>query len=176
MSDTSVGARSRRRSLLIRGGIAGLALLGIGAALTSANWTDQVFFSADAQAATFNLQGSASATGPWLEYETVDGALVIPIAVSEFGDLVPSEEARTVEVYVRNDSTVPADLTVGTTTSGALFTGSEATTTSSATVDDTTLDPDEVTAVTITLTPGQIPDALQGAAGTIVVTVTGETQ
>ncbi len=37
--------------------LAGIAVLGIGAAITTAAWTDDVFFSATATASSFDLQG-----------------------------------------------------------------------------------------------------------------------
>lgn len=170
-------ARPRmQRGTIVRFAVAGAAVLGIGAAITTAAWTDQVFFTADASTATFNLQGSDAATGPWDEYATEADALVIPIAASEFGDLVPNGAAKSVTVYVKNDSTVAADLVSDTRLSGDLFSLTGATTTVSAVLDKTTLAADEVTPLTITLTPGDLPASFQGKTGTILVEVTGSTQ
>ena len=50
-----------RRARRVKIGLAGLAVLGIGAALTSAAWTDVVFFDADVTTGNFNLQGALPA-------------------------------------------------------------------------------------------------------------------
>lgn len=168
--------RKRRRAILLRGAISGLAVLGIGAAITTAAWTDQAFFSAPATAATFNLQASSSATGPWTENDTAAGALVIPVGASQFGDLVPGSTARTVEVYVKNDSTVEANLSIATATSGTLFTTTGSTVSADATASSTTVAPGAVEPVTVSLTPGAMPDTLQGTTGTVLVTVTATTK
>ena len=57
--------RSRRqdkRRPLAAFGLAVLAVGGVGAALTSAAWTDNALFAAPATAATFDLQGSLDGT------------------------------------------------------------------------------------------------------------------
>ena len=50
-----------RRARRVKIGLAGLAVLGVGAALTSAAWTDVVFFDADVTTGNFNLQGALPA-------------------------------------------------------------------------------------------------------------------
>ncbi|WP_084077779.1 hypothetical protein [Demequina sp. NBRC 110057] len=57
--------RTRRdRAKLI---LAGVAVAGIGAAVTTAAWTDDVWFSAEASAADFDLQGRVAGTNDWLD-------------------------------------------------------------------------------------------------------------
>lgn|GEM_PF-992003 len=50
-----------RRARRIKIGLAGLAVLGLGAALTSAAWTDQVLFKGNVTTGSFNLQGALPA-------------------------------------------------------------------------------------------------------------------
>ena len=54
--------RKRKRAAIIKFSLAGAAVLGIGAAATSAGWTDNAWFSADASAVdpatAINLQGA----------------------------------------------------------------------------------------------------------------------
>src|SRR5690606_40575280 len=60
-------SRKGKRRPIIAFALAALAVGGIGAAATSAAWTDNVFFSAQAESATFNLQGSIDGGGTWQE-------------------------------------------------------------------------------------------------------------
>ncbi|MEV7692048.1 hypothetical protein AB0N73_01815 [Microbacterium sp. NPDC089189] len=172
MSNTDV---KDRRSIIIRSSIGALAVLGLAGAITTAAWTDQAFFSAPATAASFDLQAGLSETGPFTENATAGDALTIPLATSQFGDLVPGDAPLSVDVYVKNASSVPAQLTVDATTSGTLFTAADSTVTLVATPATTTVAPGAVAPVTITLTPGAMPDSLQSATGTVLVTVTGAT-
>ena len=172
---TSSTTRTRRRRYFLPIALAAVGVLGIGAAVTTAAWTDQVWFAAEAKAADFNLQGSLLEAGPFDEYESQGTALAIPISTSNFGDLVPSDTARTLDVYVKNAGTVDATLSLTSSGTGALFTTAGSTVTVSAIASDTDLAPGEVTKVTITLTPGQMPAALENTSGTVLVTVTGST-
>ena len=169
----STREQKERRNKVLRIGAGTLAFLGIGAAITTAAWTDNVWFSADADAASFNLQGSLEQGGPWTENDSEEGALAIPIEMSQFGDLLPSNEPVTTTVYVKNDSSVPVTLEATGTASGALFEGEGATTeiTASAPADDVAAG--SVTPITITLIPGDIPKTLAGATGTYVLHVSG---
>lgn len=167
--------KKRKPGFWIRIGVAGLAALGIGAAITTAAWTDRVYFSAEGQAAGFNLQGSTTAAGPWDEYETVGDALVIPLVSSNFDDLIPNEDTRTLDVYVLNDSTVDAFITVSAAGDGALFAaGSTVTTSAVSNVD--AIPAGEVATITVSVTPGDLPASFQTAVGTILVTVEGSTE
>ncbi|MDF2918409.1 MAG: hypothetical protein K0S70_2626 [Microbacterium sp.] len=162
--------------MIIRSAIASLAVLGIAGAITTAAWTDQVFFSAPATAATFDLTAGLTQSGPFEQHQTAGDALVIPISTSAFGDLVPGNTPHTVTVYVHNGSTVDADLTVKTTTVGDLFQAAGTTVTADATLAQPTVASGDTDALEITLTPGQMPDSLQGAQGTVLVSVTGSTK
>jgi len=170
----STPQRTEQRSRRSRVALAALAFLGIGAALTTAAWTDQVWFQAEAEAATFNLQGSTSPDDGWGEYATQGDALVIPLDASGFGDIVPHAGPLTTEVFVKNASSVPTTISVDTKTTGDLFAeGSTVHVTAEA--DTLTLEPGQYATIDLTLTAGEIPDAYQGATGSIVLEVSGAT-
>ena len=105
--------RRRKREPIIAFGLAVLAVGGIGAAATSAAWTDNTWFSAPAAGATFNLQGSLNGTD-WVEGSatTADGvtSFELEIPADEFADLIPGQ-TRTVDLWVRNESSVNAAIT-----------------------------------------------------------------
>lgn len=167
--------RKDRRENRSRIALAALALLGIGAAITTAAWTDQVWFSTDAQAATLNLQGSSSISGPWNEHETEGDALIIPIESSGFGDIVPNSGPITTEVFVKNASSIATDISLDTTTTGALF-SADSTVTVTAKADTTSLAPNEVATIEIAINAGEIPAAYQGESGTVILRVSSSTQ
>lgn len=169
-----------RRARRIKIGLAGLAVLGVGAALTSAAWTDVVFFDADVTTGNFNLQGAvpldqaAPAAPPdgaaWLESDN-PAAIELDLGPIQFA----ASETVVVTGYVRNDpaSTWTADLTAITVDSASLPAGVTATavfTDPSAT--PTGLAPGAVATLEVTV----VADAtvLEGATGSLVVEVDGE--
>lgn len=163
--------RSRRPIAAIV--LASLALGGIGAAATSAAWTDNVFFSAQAQAATFNLQGSLDGT-TWLESDN-SGAIELVVPASTFADLLPGQ-TKTVNLYVKNLGSVSAALT-GTvafaadstfTTNPTVALGDLAATLTPATGSGAS---DQFT-LTVT-TPADWATTNQGKSGTVIVTIAG---
>lgn len=161
--------RKDRKRPIIAFALAALAVGGIGAAVTSAAWTDNVFFSADAEAATFNLKGSI-AGGDWKESDTEsDIQLIIPD--SELANLLPGE-TRTIDLGVLNDSSVGAALS-----SSVKFTGTTFATNPTASIvgladslasnasDDFEL---------VVQAPENWSASNQGKTATIIVTVSGE--
>lgn len=154
-------------------GLAVLALGGIGAAATSAAWSDNVFFSAQAQAATFDLQGSLDGT-TWKQSDNKSSIeLVVP--ASQLANLLPGE-TRTINLYVKNLGSVSAAMT--STVEWA--TGSTFTTNPTVSVAGlaATLTPATGTAASdqfqLTVTaPADWAATNQGKTGTIIVTVTG---
>lgn len=168
----SAERRSRRRPIMAFA-LAVLATGGIGAALTSAAWTDNTFFSAPAAAATFNLQGSTDGT-TWKESANKNSIeLVIP--AEKLANLLPGE-TRTIKLWVKNVSSVNAALTSvveyanGNTATDftvkptATITGLASTLTASgaAATDEFEL---------VVTTPADWATTNQGKTGTIVVTV-----
>lgn len=166
----------------IKIGLAGLAVLGLGAALTSAQWTDQVFFQADVSTGTFNVQGGVPAdqsapTTPttWVESDTWDGTEgdVASIELDLGGTQIAPDETTTLTGYVRNDptSTWTADvsaitvtpfLPAGVTATVAYATGGNA---------PTDLAPGDSVAFEVTVTADGT--VAQGATGELAVTVDG---
>lgn len=68
--DAATVARRRKRKALLAGG----TVLGLGAAVTLAAWTDDVWVSGSFAAGTFNVEGAVDAAGAnWQEYATSSG-------------------------------------------------------------------------------------------------------
>ncbi|MFD5215174.1 hypothetical protein [Microbacterium sp. NPDC058345] len=167
-SQTRTTRRKRRPVLAF--GLAVLAVGGIGAAATSAAWTDNTFFSAPAAAATFDIQGSIDGT-TWLDSGTKD-SVQLTIPAETLANLLPGQ-SRTVKLWVRNQSSVSAALTsevafaTGSTfvvNPGAAVSGLAATLTPSGSGATDQFD------LTVTA-PADWAPANQGKTGTIVVTV-----
>ena len=171
----------RKRSTL-RLALAGVAVVGIGAAITTAVWTDDVFFSATATASSFDLQGSAAATGPWADVGVPGDEAVIAITAVGLDALSPS---TTIDVpfYLCNIGTtagtitaIPTTVVVGDplgTSAGAELTATITTPAVGAVLQS---DPDCLTPVVGNLqvvASAAFPSAAQGQAGTITFTVTG---
>lgn len=160
--------RTKRRGI-VAALLAVLAVGGIGAAVTSAAWTDNVFYSADATAAEFNLQGSLDGA-TWVESDNKN-AIEIVVPASAFDELLPGED-RDVTLWVKNDSTVDATLAPATFEwDGATFAANPTVAILGA---PTTLTPGQEASFTLNLTtPADWADANQGETGTIIVTLQG---
>ena len=171
--------RSRRRTVA-KFSLAGIAVLGIGAAVTSAAWTDDVWFTADAEAATFDLQGALDEAGPWEDVgvdatpndDTDDVAIQIP--ATEFGDIIPGFD-NTVTLWLLNAGT--SDITLAApaeTLTGVIFSGAAPADVTIGALGTTTLAPGATTSFTVQLTtPDDWPVTYQGTSGTIDVVVVG---
>jgi hypothetical protein len=98
--------RKRKRGAIIKFSLVGAALLGIGAAATSAQWTDDAWFSGTASAASVELKGAVSSTATdivatdasWVLADS-QGDLTVDSAV--FGDLLPGD-TKTVYLHILN--------------------------------------------------------------------------
>ena len=90
--------------------LAGVAIVGVGAAVTTAVWTDDVFFGATATASSFDLQHAASATGPWSDDGVPGDEAVVTITAAGLDTLSPS---TTVDVpfYLCNVGTAAGTIT-----------------------------------------------------------------
>lgn len=158
--------KKRRAGAILRTGVAALAILGIGGALTTAAWIDNVEFVAPVTAGSLALQGRIGTTG---EFED----LSIDIPDSYFSDLAPSETARSITVQVRNSGTLPATVVPGITTTGfATWPGFQ----SAVSVGGNTAEPlpgGEVRTLTINLNTSQMPTSVGGTGARITVTFTG---
>ena len=114
-------APSKRRKVT-KFALAGIAVFGVTAAATSAAWSDNVFFGADAKAAEFELQGYNPTTGGWEDADSGITQIVLPAGIL---DAVGPGIADTYTLYVRNDGVLPIFLNDAptATTTGLLFAG-----------------------------------------------------
>ena len=166
--------RKGKRRPVIAIVLATLAIGGIGAAATSAAWTDNVFFSASAQAATFNLVGSLDGSTNWVESDN-QSSIALTIPSSTFANMLPGQ-TRTATVYVKNTGTTNASLVVSTAwASGSTFADAPTVTASAASSTLTAASGvTPQTAITVTVTaPSNWATTNQGKSGSIVVTVAG---
>ncbi|KQM80721.1 hypothetical protein [Agromyces sp. Leaf222] len=114
---TRTPEQARKRRLITGISLAAVAVLGVGAAITTAAWTDNVWFSATANTSSIELLGAVGETEPapgdaaWEEADEESTAVVIPAA--SFADLVP-EETRAVQIWLWNDSTVDLSVELAT--------------------------------------------------------------
>jgi predicted ribosomally synthesized peptide with SipW-like signal peptide len=190
-------ARRRRIANAVKIALAGGALLGMGAAATSAAWTDQANFSATAASATVGLQGSLNGT-TWFDANTaststgVAADLAISVPAATFTGLVPnpnntSQVTRSVTLYLRSTGSAPTAVSTACTPSGDLFTGAAplivtfdaaATTATSCTRTFTFAAGDTAAQSTVlkVTVPAAWPQTYAGKSGSLVVTFTGTAQ
>jgi anti-sigma factor RsiW len=178
-SPTAPPARTpdaKRRRKIAKFALAGVAVLGVGAALTSAAWTDDVFFAADATSGTFDLQGSLDGTN-WFDVANIDDTSVTPIQIpaTAFENLAPGD-VRVVTLNLRNAGSV--DLTLGApvvTENGALFANAGANVgVTVGAYGASTLAAGAATTFTVTLTvPDWTNTDYTNLTGDILVAVTG---
>lgn len=171
-TNTQQDDRRKKRAGVLKLGLAGLAVLGIGAAATSAAWSDDAWFTANAEAVTVQLQGSLNGT-TWTDADTQGSAVAIPAHV--FGELNQGAN-ESVTLHLRNHGDVDLTLeTPGVTTSGAIFAGAAGADVSVGTPGATLLEPGDTTTVVVTVTTDEEwPESFQGTTGTITLTFTGQ--
>jgi len=177
--DKSVG----RKRPILRLVLAGVAVLGIGAAITTAAWTDDVFFGATATASSFDLQGRDPA-GTWQDVGlpgTTSAAAPIVLTAAALADLSPGEIIN-VPFQLCNVGTAAGSVTAVTTPTltGPLFVtaGDTLTATVTPSIVGAALpsDPGCATPAVGILrveTTAAFPPAAQGQTGQIAFTVTG---
>ena len=156
--------------------LAGVAVLGVGAALTSAAWSDNVFFGGSAEAAAFELQGYDPINDVWVDADTNGLRITLP---SDAFDTVGPGISDSYTVRVQNAGDVPIYLNapVENSTAGALFRGAAPATISfSAYSGDGVLAVGEEESVDVIVTgdPSWTGTAYQGTTGTLTVRITGE--
>lgn len=173
-SDTSKD-RKRKRAAIIKFGLAGAALLGIGLAATSAAWSDNAWFKADATAAKVILDASVDNGAP------VHATDTSPVVI-DFGLLNQGEDI-TKTLVLTNAGTVPLKITSQNLVPGTtgIFAGVPGGVTSDdpakvVVVDnkslvDIQLDPGEAASIDVQLTtPSDWSNVYQGETGTVSVT------
>lgn len=149
--------------------LATLAVGGIGAAVTSAAWTDNVFFAAPAAAATFDLQGSLDGT-TWAQSDD-QRSIALTVPAAQLANLLPGEK-RDITLHVRNDGSVAAALTGSVEFSASTFTTKPVVSVNGLAP---SLAPAGTDAFTLTVqAPADWDPSNQGKTGQIVVTVSGE--
>ena len=85
-----MSSTNRRRSRTLRLVLAAVALLGIGAAITSAAWEDVVYVDVDIASGSMNLQGQVTKDGVASGWQESNDAGAIDLAVS-MPDLTPGD-------------------------------------------------------------------------------------
>lgn len=154
--------------------LATIAFTGLGAGLTSAAWTDNVFFGTTAAAATFNLQGSLSggpADSDWKE-SAAASPIELQIPATSLANLLPGQ-TRTITLYVRNTGSVNAAL-VSTVAFDAptAFTPDTVLTVAPST---STLAAGATATITVTVTtPSGWAESNKGKSSTVTVKIAGE--
>lgn len=177
---TSHGSHSARtaalgtkvsRKVVAQVALVGLALTGFGAAATSAAWTDNVYYAADATSGSIDLKGSLDQV-TWSD-TTSSSPLSIPS--STFALLVPGA-APTVTVYLENTGTSPITLATPTITTNAtgVFSGATPAVVSTSVVSGDTIAAGAIVPVTVTVTaPSNWPTSYQGLTGGTISLVFG---
>lgn len=174
--------KSDRRRKVTKFALAGVAVLGVGAALTSAAWTDNVWFGATATAGNVNLQGRVAGSSAWSEGAAQAGLITVPASLSNLGP----GQSRSITLELQNAGTV--DLTIDApaiTGTGPLFVGGTLIDTSTDVVFggyteggtvDGKLSAGETASFTVTVsTDSTWPNSAQNETGTLFVQVQGHT-
>lgn len=178
----------RRKSTTVRLAVASIAVLGIGAAITTAAWTDQAWFTTSASSAEIELYGALAVDGtcpvvptstpgadsPWKAADDGDAAVAIPEAT--FADLVPGQ-TRTAIICLWNGSTVPLSVSgadISKPSDQIFVEGSDATITVGSVNE---LAKGQVAKLdVVATTPNDWPSSYQGkTSGEIAITFTGST-
>ena len=159
--DTEFETTGRRRKIT-KFALAGVAVLGVGAALTSAAWSDTVFFGGSTTAATFDLQGGTT-QGDWVTDDTPGAVINLP--AGSLDDVGPGV-SRVVDVWVYNAGGVPAYLNPATVT---VLGDPGFDVTTSAVYNRTTLAPGQDARVRVTVTGTE--DLDEDTSGTISIEV-----
>lgn len=172
------GERRRRGAALLRFGLAGVAVLGIGAAATSAAWTDQAWFAGSATAVTVELQGSDGGT-TWLDADTTGAGIAVQIPAATFSGLNQGAD-KTYTLHLKNNGSVPltlgtATVTTDSSTATSIFAGATPAVVTATAPVETVLAPSATTTATLRLTtPATWPTSYQGKTGTLTVSFTGQ--
>lgn len=166
---------STRRRKVTKFALAGIAVLGVGAALTSAAWSDNVFFGGTTSAAEFELQGQDPATGDWFDADSSGARIILP--ADELTEVGPGI-SDSVTVTVRNNGDLPIQLNPAqvVSTGGGLFADPEPASVTFGPYSDTVLENngDEATIdVIVTGNSGWEGTEYQGRTGTLIVQIQG---
>ena len=167
--------KSGRGRKVTKFALAGVAVLGVGAALTSAAWTDNVWFGAAASAGSVDLVGSTDRGNNW--HQGNDSGASIPVDPTAFANMAPLE-SRVVTLSLRNNGSVPLELDDALPSgTGPLFGGNA---NDDLDVDVQSLDgaiiaPNAVVEFTVTVTAPDWGNNDQGKTGALLVQVGAHT-
>lgn len=174
MSIDNTTDQRRKRPVVIKLALAAVAVLGVGAAFTSAAWTDNAWFTANASSATVALQGRVVGDTTWQDADTEGAAVTIDAA--ELDGLLPGE-TRSVQVELQNTGSVP--LSVGApaiTAEDGVFAGTAPATVTTDWNAGVIAPGASSAAVTVTVvTPEEWPADYQGQTGTVTLVFQGTT-
>ena len=163
-----------RRRKITKFALAGVAVLGVGAALTSAAWTDNVFFGGSASSGTAVLEGSLDNIN-FVESEDPSNPTLV---ISDF--VIGPDSVETKAVWVQNVGTLDVRLsTISAVGTGPLF-DSGADVTAVTTDADNLLAPNQKARINVEVSgnPLWTDTFMQGqtsANNSILVTVQGST-
>lgn len=166
--------QSGRRRKITKFALAGVAVLGVGAALTSAAWTDDVFFGGSASSGGIELEGSTDN----VNFFVGDASDNVDLVIEEF--VIGPDSSDSKRVWVQNTGDLEIRLsTVTATGSGPLFTNG-ATVVAVSSDADGLLGPNQKARIDVTVTgnPAWTGDTMQDQAAadnSIVVNVQGST-
>lgn len=171
--ETEAGTSRRRK--ITKFALAGVAVLGIGAALTSAAWTDNVWFGGSASSSDFDLQGRGTAgEGDW-EAVGIGNSTQVDIPATAFTNIGPNTpDTHTIEV--RNASTIDVKIdSIAITGTGALFEAGAVATLGDVSDADRILGPMETAEIEIVVSGSSSWTNGQGvnSSGTVTVVVNG---
>lgn len=182
----------RRKSTTVRLAVASIAVLGIGAAITTAAWTDQAWFTTSASSAEIELYGAladndgncpAASDGVYKPADDLSGAVAVTLGAGAFDDLVPGQ-TKSVDICLWNGSTVPLSVAleaITPTTDDSIFTGTGAATIGvrdgASDYATQTLNVGVVKPLSVrVVTPNDWDESYQDqTSGTITITFTGST-
>lgn len=162
--------RSRKPGMILKFGVASLAILGLGGAMTAAAWQDTITYSADAKAHTFDLRANYSGSPGWIGGG--QGQTQVPLPASAF-DGLKSGETREFSVALRNFSTIPASVVLSLDSTGPLFDGGWATVSVNKSNFTLPADPNGYTTIKITVQAGDWNPGQGGYTGSITLTAVG---
>ncbi|MGB0112188.1 MAG: hypothetical protein WBP59_03115 [Ilumatobacteraceae bacterium] len=163
-----------RRRKITKFALAGVAVLGVGAALTSAAWSDNVTFFGDASTGTLDLKGQ-DINGDWVDADSGEVTIALP---SDAFDEIGPNISDTYRIRVFNDGSLPIALTTGVAQSetGALFGGLKPATITVGDWNRATINPQQQAWADVTVTGGDWNGSeYQGAVGTLEIDVQGQT-
>lgn len=168
---------SHRKSRAVRLGAVLLAVVGVTAAATSAGFSNDAWFSANATSANVSLQGKLSDSDDWKDADTNDSAVEVQIPDKTFKDMVPGD-TRAVTVDLKNTGSTDLALSQKVEATGDIL-AAENTDIDVTIVDTGDLKAGAQTTATITITPkaavwDETP-TLQSGTGSLTVEFTGTT-